>query len=291
MLLNLRKYYRPRSIEAAVRLLSANPSRCRILAGGTYLLSRPDEHTEEVVDLAALNLHLMKQEESVIRIGATVTLQLMIDNPRLKKFAGGILVQACRRSSVSEMIRNQRTIGGEICGANQSDLCAVLLALEAQVRLVNDSMQEKELPLSEFWTLPTKPRTKKEPTLPFSGLVKEVLIPRGPRLMVAAFESISQIESQPSLISAAAVTEFDENRNCTSAHVVLGNFAERPLRLPSIESYLKSKPLTPELIESASLLGWDELRPISDVRASADYRRTVAPVLVRRVLNQCGKGK
>lgn len=291
MLINLKKYYRPRSVEAAIRLLSANPGRCRVLAGGAHLLTRSDRDIEEVVDISALKLRAMKQEESVIRLGATVTLQLMMDNPRLRKFAGGILIQACRRTSVSRMIRNQHTLGGEICvPQNHSDLAVVLLALDARVKFINFSMEEKEMSVSEFWSMLAKPRSRKDPAFVLPGLLLEILIPRR-KQSAAAFEAIAQIASQPSLISAGAVIDFAEDHTCATARVALGAFADKAIRLAHIESQLQGKPLTRELIDFASSRGWDELQPISDARASSGYRRTVAPRLVRRVLSQCLKGK
>ena len=288
MLLNLRKYYRPRSIEAVIRLLSANPGRCAVLAGGTHLLAVPRQDVEEVVDISSLKLKSVKQENGNIRIGATTTLQSILNSPRLRKVAGGIVEEACRRSSVSRMIRNQRTLGGEICGNwKRSDLGPVLLALRARVKLVNFSMEEKEFPISDFWSMLAPRPGKRGLGQGVPGLVLEIVIPTPVPTSSAAFGHVAQIESQPSLISGAAILEFGDDNQCHEARVAVSCFTDSPCRLPQLEANLQGKMLTRELIASSCSIGWEDFRPITDSRATANYRRVVAPVLVRRLLDRC----
>jgi CO/xanthine dehydrogenase FAD-binding subunit len=290
MLLNLRKYYRPRSIEAAVRLLSANPERCVVLAGGTHLLATSRRDIEEVVDISSLKLRMVKREKEAVHIGAMATLQSILENPRLAKFAGGILVGACRRNSVSRMIRNQRTVGGEVCANwKHSDLAAVLLALDARVKLMTLSLEEKEMSISDFWSMPAFRSGRKGSGLVLPGLLLEIVVSTPAPSCAAAFEHIEQIESQPSLVSGAAVLAFDENHQCTEARVAFGSFTDMPCRLSRLESYLQGKVLTPEVIASASSIGWGELRPMNDAQVSGDYRQTIAPVLIRRLISRCSK--
>lgn len=290
MLVNLRKYYRPRSIEAAVRLLSANPERCVVLAGGTHLLAASRRDIEEVVDISSLKLRMVKRENGVVHIGAMTTLQSILENPGLAKFAGGILVEACRRNGVSRMIRNQRTVGGEACANwKRGDLAVVLLALNARVKLMTLSLEEKEMSISEFWALPSLRNGGKGSHMSLPGLLVEIEASAPAPSCTAAFEHFEQIESQPSLVSAAAVLAFDGNHQCTEARVALGAYADMPCRLSRLETYLQGKVLEPEVIESASSIGWDELRPVNDARASGSYRQSVAPVLIRRLLRRCLK--
>lgn len=292
MLLNLRKYYRPRSIEAAVRLLSANPGRCVVLAGGTHLLAASRRDVEEVVDISSLKLRMLNREEGAVHIGAMATLQSILENPRLAKFANGILIGACRRNSVSRMIRNQRTVGGEICANwKRSDLATVLLALKARVKLMTLSLEEKEMSISDFWSMPAFRSGKTGIGQAIPGLLLEIVVSTPAPSGSAAFEHIEQIESQPSLVSGVAVLAFDENHQCTEARVALGSFAEVPCRLTPLESYLQGKVLTSEVIESTGSVGWGELRPISDARASGTYRQTIAAVLIQRLLRRCSKEK
>ncbi|MDD5543980.1 MAG: FAD binding domain-containing protein [Acidobacteriia bacterium] len=292
MLMNLRKYYRPRSLEAAVQLLSANPARCLVLAGGTYLVPSGRRDVEELVDISALKLKVMKQDAAVIRIGATVALETIIDNPRMRKFAGGIMRDACRANSASRMIRNQRTLGGEICSPLIfSDVAPVLSVLDSRVKFVNFSMEEKELPIAEFWVNLDRHRSKKEPQGYFSGLITEVSIPLLPKTSSAAFERIAQIPSQPSLLSAAAVIHWGEGGVCSEARVALGSYRGRADRLAAVEDALKGKALTRESIEAACGTNWTSLSPVSDNRASEAYRSAAAPSLVRRTLERCLKGK
>jgi CO/xanthine dehydrogenase FAD-binding subunit len=291
MLLHLRKYYRPRSVEAAIRLLSANPGRCRILSGGTYLLAQPQNDLEEVVDISDLRLKSIKQDEKFIHLGAAVSLQSIIDYPRLKKFAGGILGSACRCSSVSKMIRNQRTLGGELVSASQGDLAAVLSILDARVKLVSYSMEEREMGLAEFWALRSKARGKKDSAGIMPGLALEILVPRLQMNFVAAYERVAQIESQPSLISAAVFLQLGEDRVCETARAVLGSCSDAVVRLTQLEKKLTGKGFTPELADEAVETGMDDFRPRDDSNASAAYRKAVAPALVRRALERCLKGK
>lgn len=259
------------------------------MAGGTHLLASSRRDVEEVVDISSLKLKMLKRENGAVHIGATTTLQSILENPRLVKFAGGILVGACRRNSVSRMVRNQRTVGGEICANwKRSDLAAVLLALSARVKLMTLSLEEKEMSISDFWSMPAFRNGRKGSGQVPPGLLLEIVV-SAPTSSCAAFEHIEQIESQPSLVSAAAVLAFDGNRQCTEARVALGSFADMPCRLPQLESYLQGKVLTPEVIESAGSTGWDEIRPLTDAQASGSYRQAIAPVLIRRLLRRCSK--
>jgi CO/xanthine dehydrogenase FAD-binding subunit len=145
--------------------------------------------------------------------------------------------------------------------------------------------------ISDFWSMPSFRAGKKSSGLPFPGLLLELVIPEPGSPFAAAFEHVEQIESQPSLVSSAAVVEFEENHQCRQAQVALSSFAEVPCRLPHLESFLKGNRVTQELIESAASLGGDEVLPMTDPRASSEYRRAVAPVLIRRLLGRCLKGQ
>lgn len=286
MLLNLKKYYRPRSLEGALQLLNADPTGCFILAGGTYLNASAPQEVEEVVDISRLKLNAIQQSELMIHIGATVTIQSILDDSKLGKFANGILTRACRSNSISRMIRNQRTVGGElIAGARYSDLAAVLLALEARVKFMQLNMEEGRKPVAALWATHGNEVVQRR-AAPL-GLILEIILPKPARTFSCAFERIAQIESQPSMISAAACVEFSEGNVCAGVRVALGAFAETPERWRSLEAQLQGQPLTSELIESVCKASTLDVQPMGDSRATPDYRRRVTPRLVQRVLHQC----
>ena len=75
-------------------------------------------------------------------------------------------------------------------------------------------------------------------------------------------------------------TDFGETR------IALGAVAPTPIRVPEAEAFLKGKVLSDDVIEEASVIAAGAASPISDMRGSAEYRRELAKVLVRRTLRE-----
>ena len=89
-----------------------------------------------------------------------------------------------------------------------------------------------------------------------------------------------------SVLSAAVAVTCDAAGRCTVARIALGALAPRPLRATAAETLLVGEKLTPAAIAESARLAGEAARPINDIRGSADYRRQVTEVIVRRLLEK-----
>jgi carbon-monoxide dehydrogenase medium subunit len=92
--------------------------------------------------------------------------------------------------------------------------------------------------------------------------------------------------------SAAAGVALGDSQQIVRARIALGAVAPTPIRAHKAEQILEGRKVTPELLAEAAAVAATEISPISDLRGSADYRRKISAVLVRRALeNTTGQAK
>jgi CO/xanthine dehydrogenase FAD-binding subunit len=249
LLLNLREYHRPATIAEAVQLLHQGAGRTAALAGGTDLVGRSDASIEAVVDLRHLPLtDLTPDANGALRIGAMVTLQHIATAPTIQSLAGRILCRAAERAAPAT-IRAAATLGGTLASHKGGDeVPTVLLALGAVVCL-ETAAGPWELPVADFLN-------QREAVLE-GALITAVRLPNlaGAR---GGFALVSRTPADRAIVCAAAVVTTDDST------VAIGGMTAHPRLLGDIAR-------------------WEVL---SDHRGSSEYRRWVAPVLVRRALNE-----
>jgi carbon-monoxide dehydrogenase medium subunit len=272
MLPNLQHYHRPATLAEAVALLKKNSETVAPLAGGTYLVPSGATGITEVVDVTRLGLRFIRQEESGLRIGATTTLQELIDSDIIKSVAQGVLAQACRATTVSWMRRNASTIGGEVAMADPaSGVPVALLALDARLKIVSD--QERDLSLAEFYA-GAEMR---------GAMIAEMMIPACRAGARAVFLRLAQLPSGLPIVQVATVIELEQTV-CSRSRIALGAATPKPLRAPSAEARLIGRVLNEQTIKEAAEEAAAQIDPISDTQGSAEYRRHMGRVLVRRAL-------
>jgi carbon-monoxide dehydrogenase medium subunit len=143
VLLNVRTYHRPPSLDAAAGLLKTG--RNAVLAGGTELLARRDDELEGLIDLAGLGLSGIALSDGCLTVGAMTTLQALAEAPAVAALAGGILARAVRQAAPAT-IRAAATLGGTLAGEKGGvEIPTVLLALGARVTLATPEPVELAL--------------------------------------------------------------------------------------------------------------------------------------------------
>ncbi|RMD90008.1 MAG: hypothetical protein D6813_09835 [Calditrichaeota bacterium] len=275
MLPNLKRYHRPKSITEALALLHKNSGSIFIIAGGTKLVPSKNPQVEELVDITGLELNYIQQEYGVLRIGATTTLQQMVESPILKTFAHGLLSEAAQLTHVSRMIRNVSTLGGELTTTTPlSILYCAFLVLQAQVRLVG--CDEFALAMNIFLS-----KRKLD-----GGMLIEVLIPQlEPRTYAAMVYTRSLHSWQPAICACARITV--DKGLCTSAKIAITGTEPVPQRLYEVEEFLENNSFTQKNIEHAAQNAYEIYNPISDALATAEYRKEVSRFVIHKVLSQC----
>jgi CO/xanthine dehydrogenase FAD-binding subunit len=274
------QYVAPDSLADALRIKSESGAGARVIAGGTDLILRMRDRVftpELLVDLCRIPLTGISLGSDQMCIGPSVSLSQILAHEDIAGLFPA-LAEACRPFA-GPPIRNRATLGGNIVNASPAaDLVPPLIAYDARVVLSSVS-GDREVPLAEFFTGPGQ--TVLEP----DEILTEVKLPLMPARTAAHFIKLGQRRSMAiSIVNLCTRLSLAEDGKITTARIALGAVAPTPMRAVAAEKALTGKALSPELIEQAAQLASEEISPISDVRASGDYRRRMTGVLVRRAL-------
>jgi CO/xanthine dehydrogenase FAD-binding subunit len=275
------QYHRPGTVEEAVRLLDALDN-AKPFIGGTDLVPLLREGVvkpEHLVDLNMVpELNYIREEGGFIRIGAATILSQVTNSSIIREKAHALHDAVSRIGS--PQIRNLGTITGNVCNASPAaDSAPPLLVLEAEAT-VESVDGTRVTPISGLFAGP------KISSLAPNELVTEIRFPVPPANSGSAYLRIGRRKAFTlSVVGAAAYVEMD-GKTCSDARVAFGSVAETPLRVEAMEAILKGKELTPEALEEAGEASKDHVHPITDVRGTAEYRRDMCAVLVKRALKR-----
>ena len=265
---NLTEILRPTSLPEAVRLLRRPNVKTAVLAGGTTLVPQARHDVQSLVDLRNLHLSYIKREGNALRIGATTTLQDVVQSPDVPP----ALAQAAHTSAPIN-VRNMATLGGALASSGfAAPLPVVLLVLDAA--LVIYSPEARQSPIAAFLAYRDK-------LLRDGALIAEVGIPlTGAHV---AFEKVARTPSDAPIVCVAARFRLDGGM-ARDVRVAVGGVGPTPGRLARAEQTLEGKPLSESLVAQAVELAAKEVNPPSDFLASSEYRREMVKVLVKRAL-------
>lgn len=217
------------------------------------------------------------EDNGRVFIGACSThTQLIASRLIQKEFP--ILVQALKVLG-SPPIRNMGTIGGNICTASPAgDTLPALYVLEAEVE-IRSRKEKRILPVREFVTGPGKTAlTERE-------LLYGAWINTTRAYNVHHFEKVGQRKALAiSIASLAALMNITDSGIVDTARLAWGSVGPTVVTSPEVEKSLIGKPLSTATLRMASSIAQRAVSPIDDVRASADYRRTVSGNLLFRFL-------
>lgn len=253
-----------------------------MLAGGTDLMvhlrqtwrgRRPPAvvNVKRIPGLAGIEVR-----DDAIRLGALTTLTALMAHPVIR--AEYPVLPFAARYMGSPAIRTLATVGGNLCNASPAaDLPPVLLALDAEVGVAGPA-GERRLPLGAFFRGPG------ETVLDRGELLVRVEIPRKHRGWDVRYERLDVRRAMDIAIVGVALALRREGGRVLAARIALAAVAPTPLHVPEAEALLQHAGLSPVSIERAAALAAAAARPITDVRATAEYRREMVGALVRRGL-------
>lgn len=169
------------------------------------------------------------------------------------------------------------TIGGNLCNASPAaDSAPPLLAFDAQVTLKSKT-SERTLPLTEFFIAPGKSIARPD------ELLTHIYLPASLPDTGSAFIKIARVTADISQVCAAV--RITREGNCAQdARIALGSVAPTPMRATVAERDLIGQTFSLELAEHIGKQAAQEIKPISDVRATREYRQHIAAVIVRDAL-------
>ncbi len=272
------EYLEPRSIGEVMQLLAEHGTDARVMAGGTDLLVQMKierQHPEFVISLDNIpNLNHIFVNGSV-ELGATTTIRSIYKSAVVQQHYTA-LAEACNWFSTVQ-IMNMATIGGNLCNASPAaDTAPPLLAFDAQVKLVSRS-GEHQLPLEKFFVGPGKTVMRPE------QLLVSVYLPPQPANSGSAFIKIARVAADLSK-TCAVVKIVRDGYLVRECRIALGAVAPTPMRARKAEAALVGQPFSNELAEHAAQIASAEIKPITDVRSTREYRQQVSAVIVRDAL-------
>ena len=268
-------FHRPTSIREAIRLLEGGTGRAEVVAGGTDLVVAANSTTRILIDITRAGLSYIRKAGGTCTIGATTTMAELEASSVIRGLAGGILARAAATCG-SVQIRNVATLGGNLAnGSSAADVAPVLLALDATV-VSADPNGRRQLPVAEYRKL-------------VRSLLIEVLVPNPPggKRCGWSFQKLGRTALDISLVNVAAGLQVDASQRVKWARIALGAVAPKAIRMVTVEEHMKGRMLSAVSIAEAAEGVMRAVRPITDIRASADYRREMSGVLVRRALGEC----
>ena len=277
------EYRSPESLDEALTLLRRR-KKTKALAGGTDLVVQMKDlrvaptALVDVKNIPELN-RLEVTADGTLHVGAAVSLSRMLAfAPVKQKYT--ILYQAC--SLIGSMqIRSRATMGGNICNAAPSaDSAPALICLGGKAVAASLAKGTRTLPVAEFFRGPG--RCALEP----NELLVELEIPSPPRHSGGCYlRHTTREEMDIAVVGVGVVLTRDgQPDRYRDVKISLGAVAPTPIRVPEAESLLAGKTLDERLIGQAAEIAAGAASPISDVRASADYRRELIKVLVKRAI-------
>jgi carbon-monoxide dehydrogenase medium subunit len=213
----------------------------------------------------------------VVRIGAMTTISGLLKNPKLDENYP-MLIQAAKTLG-SVQIRNVATIGGNLCnGSPAADMALPLLVLEAKVRL-QSTQGNRDLTLEKFFRGPGQTSLSRD------EIMTDILLELPEPNTKTIFLKNGRTRMDLAVASVAAMIQTEGNR-CVKARVATGSVAPTPLRLFEVEALLGGATLSQDLLIEAQQLASRSVSPITDIRTTADYRRHLAGILVKRAIQK-----
>ena len=271
---HIKEVLKPASLDEAMSLLHERGPSAGLLGGGVSLVRYAPSHITSLIDLSTLPLSYVREEAGCVRIGATTTLREMLDHPLIADYLNGIVVETLRQVA-SPLLRNLATIGGALVSADPwSDVITLFLALGAHAVIYDGTTDT--LPLAKLY--PIRSRLG-------SAILTELVLPAPLPSAAAAFCKFNRTGFDIAVLNCACQVQLHDDR-CVGASVVVGGTPRLAASLPGAQEVLTGQPLTSETIEQATVAARDAVEVCEDRRASAEYRKQLVYVGVRRCLQE-----
>jgi aerobic carbon-monoxide dehydrogenase medium subunit len=271
----------PTSVTEALAALARHDGECRLIAGGTALvpmlrlgLARPDR---------LVSLHRVPEIDAIGTDGGALVLGAMVTHAAVGRDrsvgAGWPLLAGAAARVASPAIRASGTVGGNLCYAESaSDVAPALLCLDAEVTAVG-ARGVRTIAATDFF------RGFYETALEPGEILTRVRVPRPPAGARGGYVKFCPRSAEDrALVGVAALIVAGDGGRCDHVRLALGGAAPTPRRARRAEAVLGGVMLTDDAIGAAAEAAAAEADPLSDLMGSADYRRDMVRVWVRRLL-------
>ena len=274
------EYFAPKTIKESISLLSQYKGEAKIIAGGQSMLVimrqglLAPEYVIDIKGISALDYMTFDEKEG-LKMGALTTHRVIEKSPIILEHFK--VLSEMERNLATIQTRNWGTIGGNLChGDPAGDPAPVLIALNATLRLKSFS-GERIVAMEGF------SKDILEVDLEPDEMLIEIQVPVPRSHTGVAHEKLMVMQGDAGIVGAAvSITLTPGDGVCEDARILISNAASVPLRAREAEKRLVGRVINDHLLAEAGEAASAEADPPSDVHASAEYRREMVKVFVRR---------
>ncbi len=272
------EYHKAKSIDEAVKLLSENPENSKIIAGGTDLTVHIKEDViapDVLIDIKAIpEFKEISFSNNVLSIGANVTFSEIEDNEIIENNFRVLWEAASTVASVG--VRNRATLTGNICSAVPSlDSAPALFLYDAEV-YVKNSDNERVISINDWFTGPKRTSLKKD------EIVTKITLKLPEEKTASCYKKLGRYKGED-LAQVGMGVLISENKEYKIAVCAVGPVPKRAIKT---EAFLKGKEINDANIKEAQEILATEISPITDIRASKEYRTHIAKVMLEKGLKE-----
>ncbi|MDR3556583.1 MAG: xanthine dehydrogenase family protein subunit M [Syntrophobacteraceae bacterium] len=276
------EFFEPKTVAEANELLLSYGHQASVMAGGLSLIQTMktgEKKPEAVISLQKIDSlkFIDSDNDQDLKIGALATIRSIEKSREVQKH-WAVLVQTARCIGSVE-VRRMGTVVGNLCdGTPASDLATILIAMGAKMR-VTSSGAEREVPLENFCVGPH------QTVLEEGEMVREVRVPSLGDHSFASYVNLARTKPDITKVSVGVLVK-NQNGACGDVRIAVGAVAPVIVRVRKAEELLRGEKLKASTIEEAARLAQEDVvvRPITDIRSNAGYRKEMVRVLVERAL-------
>ena len=277
------EYYDPESLDEAMALLEQQSEEAKVLAGGQSLMPLMNMRIARpavIVDINRIRklAHITPALDGGLAVGA-LTRHRAVERSPLVQERNPLLAAAIPYIGHFQ-IRNRGTIGGSVVHADPAaELPAVCVALEAEL-VLESSGNSRVLRAEDFFV--SDYSTNIQPT----ELLTELRIPPWPPGSGWGFDEVCRRAGDFAVVGVAALIRLDGSDLCQGIRIALFGVGGTPVRMRKAEGALLGIRVDEQALQETERIVAENMKPESDIHASAQYRKEVAGVLARRTLAQ-----
>ena len=271
-------YHRAGTMQEAAAMLGQLGDEAKLLAGGQSLIPLMKLRFANPPHLVDLNFipgtSYIQDDDGVVRFGALTRHAEIEHSSAAAKIP---ILHDCAAGIADVQVRNRGTIGGSLAEADPSgDWAVVLMTLNTEIRCLGQK-NERSVPLSDFI------RDAYTTALAQDELVHEVVVRKPGEGSGGAYIAFKR--SAPVYPTASAAVQLTMDGDvCKDAAIMLGCVGLTPVKAKDAEAALRGKRIDGKAIAAAMEAARAAADPQTDMRGSADYKRTLAGALVKRAI-------
>lgn len=284
------EYYRPKTLNTALKLLNTKKKNVKILAGGTdiipgfHIKSKRFIDTETLVDIKEIpQLRKIVEKRNTIEIGSAVTFSEISESTIIQKYLP-LLSDAASKIG-STQIRNRATIAGNfVNNAPCADSVPPLLVYDAKIEIQSET-KKREISLQKFLIQPYKTALK-------SGeLVTKIIIPKPSEKLKGTFYKLGRRRGVAISRISLAILISIENGYISELRIGSGAVTPIGIRLYELEDYAKGKVAEKETFKELSTMLGQSVLEITGLRWSSVYKLPVLQNLFYQLISSLVKNE